>query len=319
MQKYWFKRKIYGWGWYPATWQGWLTTAIYIAAIIALASVQLNTESSVQEFVINFYIPAFIISIAFIALAYKTGQTPRWQWGKGFDDQEILGKKILILTAHPDDESFLAAGTIHENHRASGKTFLICATLGEKGGSHLKKPLSEKELGKLRLNELKQVSELLNIDSLETLDFPDGQVSKYEAEILKRISPAIEKLQPDLLMSFGPDGITGHNDHIAMSKVAANLAKQYSLPLAIFAIPEQIRGTACEWLKTRRANKNHYQEEFILCEGNISVQINSKIKLKALKLHASQINENDPFKGFPENFSKAMLQTESFHYTKPLK
>jgi len=54
----------------------------------------------------------------------------------------FLGSKILVFTAHPDDESYLAAGTIYENTRRGGKTFLVCATGGELGSAHLKKPIS---------------------------------------------------------------------------------------------------------------------------------------------------------------------------------
>ena len=66
----------------------------------------------------------------------------------------FLGKKILVITAHPDDESFFAAGTIYKNQRLGGKTFLICGTAGEKGSGHLKKKLTEKQLAAMRKKEL---------------------------------------------------------------------------------------------------------------------------------------------------------------------
>ena len=45
----------------------------------------------------------------------------------------ILGRKIVWLFAHPDDECYLAAGTIYENYRNGGENYLICATAGEQG------------------------------------------------------------------------------------------------------------------------------------------------------------------------------------------
>lgn len=80
-KKIWFKRKIYGWGWYPATWQGWLVTAVYIAVILASAAT-VDEGSPAREVAFTFALPVILATVAFIRIAYKKGEAPRWQWGK---------------------------------------------------------------------------------------------------------------------------------------------------------------------------------------------------------------------------------------------
>lgn len=77
----WFKRKRYGWGWYPASWQGWLITVIYLILIAIFAST-IDDASAPQEVAFTFILPVVLITLAFIRIAYRTGEKPRWQWGK---------------------------------------------------------------------------------------------------------------------------------------------------------------------------------------------------------------------------------------------
>lgn len=80
-EKLWFKRKMYGWGWTPATWQGWLVTIIYIVLILLFAST-LDDNSSMGEVTLMFYLPLVILTALFIRIAYKKGEKPKWSWGK---------------------------------------------------------------------------------------------------------------------------------------------------------------------------------------------------------------------------------------------
>lgn len=76
----WFKRKLYGWGWTPVTWEGWLATFIYVG-LVAACGLTLEETSAPEEIALTFALPTLILTAAFIALAYKKGEKPRWQWG----------------------------------------------------------------------------------------------------------------------------------------------------------------------------------------------------------------------------------------------
>lgn len=85
MKKLWFKRKWYGWGWYPASWEGWFVTVLYVTLIVLVAlsreeAIPGNPDSG-SNFVV-FALPLIFLTAAFVFLAYKTGEKPKWQWGK---------------------------------------------------------------------------------------------------------------------------------------------------------------------------------------------------------------------------------------------
>lgn len=81
---YWFKRKLYGWGWTPAKWQGWLVILVYIALIVTLVSTREEyipgNPDSGSNF-LTFALPIIVSTIVLITICYKKGEKPRWQWG----------------------------------------------------------------------------------------------------------------------------------------------------------------------------------------------------------------------------------------------
>lgn len=77
---YWFKAKLYGWGWVPATWQGWLITLVYLIAVLFFA-LTIDTKSPVREIVFTFVLPVALLTITFIRICYKKGENPNWNWG----------------------------------------------------------------------------------------------------------------------------------------------------------------------------------------------------------------------------------------------
>jgi hypothetical protein len=81
----WFKRKIYGWGWTPVTWQGWALTLGYVALVVLFA-LTLDEGSPTREVAFTFLLPVTLLTIAFIRVAYRTGEKPRWQWGVDKDN-----------------------------------------------------------------------------------------------------------------------------------------------------------------------------------------------------------------------------------------
>ncbi len=85
MKKLWFKRKTYGWGWTPCTWEGWLSIFVYVV-LITMFALNINENMPAREGIPTFILPVVVLTLALIYLAYKKGEKPRWQWGK--DDSE---------------------------------------------------------------------------------------------------------------------------------------------------------------------------------------------------------------------------------------
>ncbi|MEM3374589.1 MAG: hypothetical protein QW757_05535 [Candidatus Woesearchaeota archaeon] len=82
----WFKRKLYGFGWYPITWQGWLTTFLFILinflnALIFNQRILLKNNTTFIDCFI-FYFILTLSSILLIIICFKKGEKPKWSWGK---------------------------------------------------------------------------------------------------------------------------------------------------------------------------------------------------------------------------------------------
>ncbi len=88
---YWFKRKLYGWGWTPATKEGWIVTLLYILAILAFG-LSLGSRTSDSEVFFMFILPVVLLTSAFIRIAYRKGEKPKWTWGTR-DDSDNNGSK----------------------------------------------------------------------------------------------------------------------------------------------------------------------------------------------------------------------------------
>ncbi|XKT74342.1 MAG: hypothetical protein ACJKTH_03230 [Patescibacteria group bacterium UBA2163] len=75
-EEYWFKRKVFGWGWTPVTWQGWLVVLAAVAVLVLAAQFLLVEEKVLEYFAILIVMVAIII-----AIGYWKGEPPKWQWG----------------------------------------------------------------------------------------------------------------------------------------------------------------------------------------------------------------------------------------------
>lgn len=77
---YWFKRRLYGWGWVPATREGWTVIALYVALLLLLA-LQLDTQTTDREVLVRFVAPLVLGTAVLLLACFKKGEKPRWSWG----------------------------------------------------------------------------------------------------------------------------------------------------------------------------------------------------------------------------------------------
>ena len=73
---YWFKRKLYGWGWMPVKWQGWLVIAISIGVVLLGVYVG-EVDDAPGAVLLGVILAAGII----FGFGYWKGEKPHWQWG----------------------------------------------------------------------------------------------------------------------------------------------------------------------------------------------------------------------------------------------
>lgn len=88
-QGYWFKAKLYGWGWTPARWWGWVVLFVFII-IIFFNFFRINSDShSASDTLINFVPQTALLFLILIFICWKTGEKPRWQWGPSNKNKDI--------------------------------------------------------------------------------------------------------------------------------------------------------------------------------------------------------------------------------------
>lgn len=149
------------------------------------------------------------------------------------DEIKKLGT-ILSVWAHPDDETFTAAGIMALAIKNGQKVVCVTATKGEAGSQDIKKWPPER-LGEVRAAELKEALAVLGITNHHWLGYRDGECEKIdENDATSKILGYIETYQPDTILTFGPEGMTGHPDHASVSRWVSAAASKASKSVAVY-------------------------------------------------------------------------------------
>ncbi len=135
--------------------------------------------------------------------------------------------KVLLIFAHPDDETFTSSGTIIHLTKKGCEAKLIMATRGE-AGLLGKTAATRQSLGSVREQELRRAAKITGISDIYFLDYIDGTLIKTSsAEIKSKILPILKKEEPDLVITFEKNGISMHPDHKVISQVATESFYEY--------------------------------------------------------------------------------------------
>lgn len=128
--------------------------------------------------------------------------------------------KLMCILAHPDDESLGMGGSLAKYAAEGVETYLLTATRGERGW--LGRPEDypgPQALGCQREAELRAAAQVLGLQEVVLLDYPDGELDQADpAEAIGQIVKHIRRLKPQVVLTFDPYGAYGHPDHIAISQ-----------------------------------------------------------------------------------------------------
>jgi LmbE family N-acetylglucosaminyl deacetylase len=124
---------------------------------------------------------------------------------------------VLGIWAHPDDEAFLSAGLMAAARDAGNRVVCVTATLGERGTDDPTR-WPPHRLSAVRGHELRASLAALDVTEHHLLGLADGTLAAQPAdEVTRRLARIITTVEPDTIVTFGPDGMTGHEDHQAVS------------------------------------------------------------------------------------------------------
>jgi len=211
---------------------------------------------------------------------------------------------LMVITAHPDDESFPIGGTIAKYAAEGVRVILVCATRGEAGIPGL----GASESAFIRENELREAAGILGINQLEFLDYMDGTLAEVdEEEIVTKLLAIFKKENPDAVITFDPTGLSGHPDHIAINRFITKAFERANLPARLFYImPSEATQQGCGVTPSNGTSTGSVT--------SIDISKFTEIKVRAMQSHISQ---NPPYKGDPIKEAKKLACHEFFILEKP--
>ncbi len=203
----------------------------------------------------------------------------------------------LAILAHPDDEAFLMAGTCMKLAEEDKQVGVVCATRGEKGADRLNRNLTEEQMAVIRTSELESACRIIGCKCVKFGQYPDGKLSEIDFnQLTADIVAQIEAHQPEILLTFGKEGISGHKDHIVIGQAAMAAARASSWRVKeiwLASIPASAIKQFNEHLAGRKVHHGHFQQQELLGVADdqllkIDISKYENQKHEALKAHESQ-------------------------------
>ena len=142
-------------------------------------------------------------------------------------------RSVLVVVAHPDDESFGLGAVICAFIEAGARVSVLCFTQGE--ASTLCDVTGD--LAEVRGQELSAAADVLGITSVRLLAYPDGGLDQMDSgELAQQVVALGRDRSTDGLLVFDRTGITGHADHIAATEAAVSAATALSVDVLAWTL-----------------------------------------------------------------------------------
>jgi LmbE family N-acetylglucosaminyl deacetylase len=208
---------------------------------------------------------------------------------------------LLAIFAHPDDETYRAGGTLALLAQQGVTVHVVTATRGEAGmiGEPAKFP-------GIRENELGCACQTLQLQPPQVLNFPDGHLAECDPEkIIQQLLKIMKEIQPQVLLSFGPDGLSGHPDHISIGSIASEAFQRFQKAGVLYHLAVSV--------SLVRALGMHQLHPVADSQITLSIDVSSvwNMKMKAIHCHASQI-ASSPILRQSEERQRMFLGVEQF-------
>lgn len=120
--------------------------------------------------------------------------------------------------AHPDDEAYLSAALMARARQSGYRVVVVTATRGERGTPDPDR-WPPPRLAVLRQRELELSLATVGVHEHHWLGLHDGTLAAVPADrVVDRLTRLVRDVRPDTIVTFGPEGMTGHSDHATVSR-----------------------------------------------------------------------------------------------------
>ena len=160
----------------------------------------------------------------------------------------------MVIVAHPGDEAFGFGGAIAGAAAEGAYVVVVCVTRGwfdprltdkppAPGGKNRDLKLGQvnwRNLDTVREDELRRSVAVLGVRVVRMLDYAEGELDRADFDhLVGRIVEPIRMHRPEVILSFGPDGITGDTDHIVLSRAVSAAYQRAAEPMAYEEVLEE--------------------------------------------------------------------------------
>jgi N-acetylglucosamine malate deacetylase 2 len=188
---------------------------------------------------------------------------------------------VLVVVAHPDDESFGLGALVSALTGAGIRTSVLCFTAGE--ASTLTGGI---DLGVVRARELAGAAEVLGLSSARLLRHPDGGLADVAlARLAQEVATEAETVGADALLVFDLGGVTGHPDHHRATEAALAAARPRGLPVLAWVVPDDVAEQLNREFGTAFCGRRPQ-------EIDASIDVDRGPQRRAIARHASQSGAN---------------------------
>jgi len=248
-------------------------------------------------------------------------------------------RSLMVVVAHPGDEAFGFGGAIARGATQGAYIVLVCATRGSfdarlarkspaPGGKN-RDPKTDavvwRNVDTIREDELRRSVALLGVRVLRMLDYAEDDLASVDfEELVSRIVEPIRMHRPEVILTFGADGVTGDADHVVISRAVSAAFEAAGRPLEYEDDIEedqvawraaklyQLVVPASQVAATAIGRVEGYGSE----DGRESLTLDlgelAELKLAAIARHVSQTGSGGPFRDWDEQRRDEYLASESY-------
>jgi LmbE family N-acetylglucosaminyl deacetylase len=237
-----------------------------------------------------------------------------------------VSPRLAAVFAHPDDDTFGLGGSVALHMEKGLELFVVVATKGEAGMIADPSLATRENLGKVREEEERRSLDALGAKDagLRFYDYPDGALAEAPRdELVQKVEEDLAAFVPDVVVTFGPEGVTKHDDHIAIHQAtteAFHRAKDRAdggfLRLLYVAIPQTEIERFQEMQRMAGMEPFNPEDPFAprgVPDQTIAIRVDCTNvvpkKVEALRAHRTQAEEME---SIPEEAHELVFGQEAF-------